>query len=297
MKAGHRLTGRLAAGVAFGLLLSAIPLSHPQMALADTCPSYMEYHYSAQWTALSAYANFYHPPSLVLNEAYYGWVGIDGQILMPTHYPNLFVQGGGGSCHHSNGALAIHYDDTPGPLGQSFLTEGWYAGCQGVQSYGYYTCNSSSSGLSAFEEVYIAAGDTYFQIDKGTVGYSAAIIYRIEYSSSNHRWVLYTNYNVYVDEFCSTLPISGAPEAASEVHTHYSGNIVEMPVTVYGYSSPSTNNALRIKGAAGYVPWTLTLSSQSTSEFDERTTSLPYWYSDLSPNNYYWFKSYGQNTG
>jgi hypothetical protein len=104
--------------------------------------------------------------------------------------------------------------------------------------------------------------------------FNSAHIYRMEWDGA-HCWVLYVNYNVYQDSMCDTtnppaqVPRSGTLEATSEIDSK-NGSPVEMPTTIYGYSDPNTNNALRIRGAAGYVPWTPNLSTGGTIGWDER---------------------------
>jgi hypothetical protein len=190
-------------------------------------------------------------------------------------------------------------NDTIGLLGSSsYVYEGWYAGCQGVQSFGHYTCTSSAS-VDSFDEWYNAGNDTYGMFDNGTLAFNTGSIYRVEWSSANQCWYVYVSYNTLVDAMCSvsggSVPGSGAASVFSEVHTHYSGDVVEMPLTYYGSSTPTTNTGLRIKGATGYQTWSTTLTTGSTGLYDERTTGLPYWISESA--NYYWFSAHGQNTG
>lgn len=240
------------------------------------------FHMSQQWTAQSGYGGFYHPPSSWQNHAYAGWAGIDGQIVTPTHFPNL----GGTTSSHSVGwiehsfAMQHAYTD-------SWFQIGWLAGC--VSGGGVAVCGTT--GLKLYDERYNATTGLYNVYDDGALGYNAADTYRVEHLSDTC-WYAYKSYNVLVRQDC-TFPSSGVAVVSSEVYSS-NGVAVEMPTTFYGYSNPNTNNALRIKGGNGYVPWSGTLSSGETSDYDERSSSPDYWISTLSPYNHYWFESYGQ---
>jgi len=113
-------------------------------------------------------------------------------------------------------------------------------------------------------------------------------------------WKSFYNYNI-LEEQWNSFPSSGAAAVFSEVFSTYnpSGNpVVEMPTTIYGSPDPTSNNGLRIKGASGYVPWNSSLSSGSTSEYDERNcpnANCPYSPAYYISNfyNYYKVEGYG----
>jgi hypothetical protein len=110
------------------------------------------------------------------------------------------------------------------------------------------------------------------------------------------------DYSTTKETYCN-LPTSGSPEVGSEVYTNNGGS-VGMPVTVYGYSDPTTNNGLRIKGAAGWVPWNTSLSTGQTGYYDERYgqpgCNQPgdppcLYYNIYYVGSYYKFEGYGQD--
>jgi hypothetical protein len=146
----------------------------------------------------------------------------------------------------------------------SWVQEGWYNGC--------IAGHCRSRNLGRYTE--IGNPPFYEFIDRDTAPLSGSSIFRIEYGGSGC-WNLYFDYSVLKDTYCA-LPGSGVPSAVSEVFTS-SGHSVGMPVTAYGYSDPNTNNALRIEGANGYVPWTSTLSSGQTGYYDEALWAARLW--------------------
>lgn len=79
------------------------------------------YDYAGQWTSHSS--TFYHPGSgCIVSDGYYGWVGINGQIQAPPHYPNLCCFQD--TANHSAGWLEMAFG---GPVG--WIQIGWLAGC------------------------------------------------------------------------------------------------------------------------------------------------------------------------
>jgi hypothetical protein len=271
--------------------LVVIPLGS-SVALASSCSSYQEYHYAWQWTATTA--AFYHYPSSVLTNAYYGWVGIDGNIQFPNHVPTL---GSSGDCAHSIGSIGVYFNDPPGTYGHSVIDTGWYTGCFILNNPP--TCRYIT--LGAYDEVYNAATGSYQAPDISYEAPSTVITFKIEYNSSSGCFNSYWQYNVYTNTICRYS--SGVMFAGSEAHTHVSGTIVEMPVTYYGSSTIGGNNELRIKGANGWVTWTTSLSSYTTSRYDESTgapgcgnTCTVYYYL-AEVHSYYYFEAYGENTG
>ncbi len=275
---------RLLAGVLTASISGAIGIVAAPVVSAATCPV-GNYVWSMQWTAQSGHGGFYHPPTCPQDYAYHGWVGVDGEIFSPTHYPNL---GTTPTQNHSAGWVNISFADTPNPITglSSWVQEGWYAGCGGS------FCRTSGV-LGHYDEFYDAASNTYGFFDDGSLGFSSAIVYRIEYTLPSGCWYVYFNYSTFENDTC-TLPGSGVPVVASEVFS-IDGSVIEMPVTVYGNSNPNTNNGLRIKGAAGWVVWSATLSTGATSELDNSNQPVPYYLHTF--NNHYYLKNYGQNTG
>lgn len=250
------------------LLASIAVIVSVRSASASYC--FGPYDYAFQYTA--GQAGTYHDPACAPT-AYFGWIAVNGQVQTPSHFPSLGTNAT--NDNHSAGWLGMAFNDTPGPLGHSNVQEGWYAGCVGGR--GMILCDSASTGLYGYDERYFAQIDDYNIFSAGALSYNSAHIDRIEWDGS-HCWVVFKNYNVFQDQMCDSayppgqVPRSGEPQATSETVTA-DQSCVEMPATVYGYSSPNTNNALRIKGAAGYVPWTSTLSHGGTIDWDERNGS------------------------
>lgn len=260
----------------------------PSVVLANSCQApglSGSYDYAFQYTGTAA--AFYHLPTCPHN-GYFGWVGVNGQVVTPSHFPNL----GGSSTNHSIGWLGVSFDDTPGPMGSSWAQEGWYAGCLAGQ--GQQICTSGSV-MDYYDEQYDAGNDAYYVFDNGTLSDGSGHIIRIEYSPGDKCWYEYFNYSTLEDSLCSVqggpIPGSAAMEATSEVWSG-NGGTIEMPKTVYGYSSPGTNSTLRIKGAAGWVNWTSSLSTGGTIAWDERNTSPTYTLSVLVAD--YEIEGYGQ---
>jgi hypothetical protein len=123
------------------------------------------------------------------------------------------------------------------------------------------------------------------------------MIFRLEYLNSG-LWDLYMFCNALKVQTPSAypMPTSGSPEAFSETLST-DGSVVGMPLTYYGYSNPNTNNALRIRGANGYVAWTSNLSSGQTGYYDEQygqtgcgqpgNPACAYYYFGVDNYNYY----------
>jgi len=187
---------------------------------------------------------------------------MDGQISYPSQYPYL-----GNQNNHSAGWIGIAFSDG------GWVQEGWYEGCIGG------SCRTRN--LGRYTEVMNGSTGFYEFKDWDTAPLAGSSIFLIEYAGSGC-WHLYLDYSVLKETYCS-LPGSGVPEAVSEVYSG-DGSSVSMPVTVYGYSDPNTNNALRIKGASGFVPWTSSLSSGQTGYYDERSGQPAYWFGVFNYN-------------
>jgi hypothetical protein len=253
------------AGLLIALIVAGLSsLGRARPVLASTCYGRFDYAFQVTGNADVFYNDPTCPPSY-----YFGWVGVNGQIQTPSHFPNL----GGSSSNHSIGWVGMYFNDPVGPLGHSMVQEGWLAGCIGAN--GQALCADTSTGLLPYSETYFAAQDTYTVNPGGfSLTYSSAHIYRIEWDGV-HCWNLYMNYSTFQDAMCdwpnppTQVPRSGAAMAVSEIDS-VNGHQVEMPTTIYGYGDPNTNNALRIRGGAGYVAWTPSLSTGGTLSWDER---------------------------
>jgi hypothetical protein len=265
----------LIAGSALNLLAS--------MPVAATCGTGAAgYHYAYESTVGSGYGGLYNPPNCVAGPDY-GWVGIDGLLTYPSHFPDL---NGNALQNHAAGYAAISFADG------GWVQEGWYAGCLVNEMY----CRQSV--LGRYTEILnkSVTPNFYEFIDWDTAAFSGTSIFRIEYASGGC-WKMYFDYSTLKKTYCG-LPGSGRPEAVGEVKTIV-GNSVEMPLTVYGSSSPNTNSGLRIKSANGWGSWTTTVS---TGYYDERngqpgctpSGSPPCLYYYISYfNSYYKFEAYG----
>lgn len=279
---GQRIRPHVAAACLGTILAGMLIAVHVPAVAANSCMP--QFDYAFQYTG--TVNTFYHLPTCPQN-GYFGWVGVNGQIVTPSHFPNL----GNNNGNHSIGWLGVSFNDTPGPIGPSFTQEGWYAGCLGYQ--GKQICSTSS--LHTYDEQYSGPTDTYWVFDNGPLSYSSGHVYRIEYSTTDSCWYIYFNYSTLVDALCSVpgspIPSSAAMEAISEVAS-VSGAVIEMPKATYGYSSINTNSTLRIKGANGWVNWTPSLSSGGTIQWDERNSTPSYWLTTLRAD--YDIQGYGQ---
>ncbi len=283
----------------------SLAMLRPIVALADACSAYQyaEYHYSGQWTA-SASTFYDYQTGYLFKNAYYGWVGVDGEIDVPNHVPNL---GSDGTCAHSIGSVGASFHDAPGGLlnRSSWIQTGWYTGCFPLGNPP--PCRYNTTG--AYGENYHARSGTYNAYEIAFLALSAHVIFKVEFDGHSC-FVAYWNYSTSTGSICSTpnypLPTSAAVWAASEAHTHISGTIVEMPLTTYGNANPNTNNGLRIKGGSGWVAWTTAPNGHLTSFYDERNgapgcniqnpgCTVYYYFSQLNSN--YRFQAYGENTG
>lgn len=246
------------------------------------------YDYAQQYTATSS--AFYHPsgtcPIVGSASTYYGWVGVNGQIQAPSHFPGLGNPQD--TLNHSLGWLEMGFTNPPG-----WIQVGWIAGCL------VSACSPSPVGsLGLYDESYDlgTTPTTDVEYADGTLPFNSTVIVNVEFYPSYYPnincWIISINYNLAIRFLCSGGRTwnwtSGAPAVGSEtcVCDHVSTNEVEMPVTIYGASNPNTNNALRIKGAAGYVPWTQTLSTGGTAAYDERNCPNPSYCPSPSPAYY-----------
>ena len=247
--------------MALALIATAsFQLSAPTVAFANCGATVAGFHYVYQGTALNGYGGLYNPPNCVGQggHVYYGWIGVNGLITYPSHYPDL---ANNPYHNHSLGYLGIVFSNG------SWLQEGWFAGCLNEVSCEY-------SGLGRYTEIYDPGGPIPFQFTDWTqlgnypTPFSGSSIFRVEYAGTSC-WNMYLDYSDLKRQYCS-LSISGQPQATSEVLTN-DGSSVEMPTTLYGYPALNTNSTLRIKGANGWVNWTTTLSSHTTGYYDERS--------------------------
>jgi hypothetical protein len=254
---------------------------------AASCPSYQEYHWGLQWTSTTS--AFYHYPDSGFRNPYYGWVGVDGEIIFPNHVPDL---GSSGDCAHSLGSLGTSFSEG------SWIQSGWYTGCFVLANPP--VCRYIT--LGAYGENYNTGTGVYHAYDIAYVAPSTPIIFQVSYNSTQHCWNAYWQYNVLTGQNC--IASSGLEWVGSEAHTHVAGTIVESPLTTYGNSNPNTDNGLRIKGGAGWVNWTTSPYGHLSSQYDESngatngcnfTCTVYYYLNELHPD--YNLQTHGQNTG
>lgn len=259
--------------MAVGIALGGSILSPANLALAAPTSCSSEYDWAQQWTANSQ--NSYQPGSgCPAVDAYFGWVGIDGAMKTPPHFPNLATDGR----NHSVGWLNMLFLTNSQ---YSWLQVGWMGGCGGG------LCFPSSGGIGLYDEMNNVLTGVYNISNDGALGYSSTDIYRIEYYSDVQCWEVFKGYSYLLRSECGTFPTSGAAQVGSEVNNHFTpGAAIEMPYTIYGSSNPNTNSGLRIKGGNGYVAWTPSLSTGGTAAYDERNCPNPSYCPSPSPTYY-----------
>lgn len=277
-----------------GLAVAVSPMVVNQstfLAAPTSCSSI--YDNAVQWTAVSS--AFYHPGTGCFGDnAYFGWVGIDGAIKTPAHFPNIYND----TSNHSNGWMEMMFTNPAG-----WIQIGWLGGC--LINGTTYTCGDPPNIVLYDESVSTATyPPTVVVSADGNLAFSATDTYRVEYYPQYSNWEIFDQYNNLIRTIYFSW-VSGAPTIAGEVcNCNQPPPIqeIEMPVTVFGSSNPYTNSGLRIKGANGYVPWTSSLSSYTTSWYDERycpndncpSPAVPY-YASLFYSNYE-FEAYGNTT-
>jgi len=283
-QAGHIVLSRISAIVLAGALIGAGLVLQPIRGLASSVCG--DYDWAEQWTSTSA--GYYTLPTCIYQAPhYYGWVGINGQITTPAAYPNL----GGNTGNHTVGWLDVNFSVCGGCRG-NWIQIGWFAGC--LPAF----CDQGQIGL--YDETQYTSGGVTTLVEEyyGTLNYNSADIYEITYAGSG-RWNDYDHYNNLLAAFTGR-PGSGEMRAGSEVCCNDSSpGYVQMPYQYFGYSSPNTNNALRIKGGNGWVPWNATLSTGGTAQWDERNCPNPSYcpgspaYTLQTLNADYYIKTYG----
>jgi hypothetical protein len=258
---------------------------------------YQSYDYAFQFTSV-VNSHFYHPGDCAFsNDYYFGWIGINSRVIAPSHFPSLSSVP---QDSHSLGWIGVEFSDG------GWIQIGWIAGCIAWSQTSQSVC--ALNGLKLYDEELNHTSPTcnvqhppdscYGAHDLGALAYNSSDIYEIYYVG-NGCWRVNKNYNVQIpySPFCG-FPGSGTMLTVAEVAdvTPYPPGPrpggIEMPVTTFGYSSPRTNDTLRIQGANGFVDWTNNLSSYYTSWYDERNcpdknlgcTSGPYYFSLAVPN-------------
>ena len=263
--------GRIFAVGMGALLLVALDGSRsPAYAALGSCNG--GYHYAYEGTVINGAGGWYHPPTCG-GDPYYGWAGINAQIAYPSTYPYV-----GSTNNHSAGWIGMTFSNG------SWVQEGWYIGCAGGH------CRTRDMGR--YTEVNNVPAAFYELIDWDTAPLGGSSIFEIRPNSSGC-WTLYFDYSTAKKTYCS-LPTSGQAEAVAEIYT-YDGNSVTMGPTAWGYSNPNTNNALRIRGANGWVAWTTSLSSGQTGYYDESSGQPGCGQPGNPPCLYYNFGIYNAN--
>lgn len=263
---------RAAISVAAAILAcGALPAS--SVAVGSDCGVAFGYHYAGQYTShvggLTQCADY---------DEYFGWNGVDGAITAPSTVPTLADY----TVDHVAGWIGVQFSNY-----QTWLQTGWYTGTlsaappppcdiglcvQRSGSYGRYIENQNTVGYNVY--------------DYGTAAPASTATSLIAYDASSGCWEVYITYGGPLKwQDCSEVG-SGAMVATTEMED-LSGVAPPLPMAHFGYSNPNTNQALRLHGGAGWVPWNATLSSWYTQRYDEHSFTPKYVLTTLNANYYF----------
>ena len=244
----------------------------------DSCGYINGYHYAGQMTGLD---NTY--TQCGTTREYGGWNGIDGQMQVPSSLATL----GNYQTDHAVGLFSAQLAND-----NFWVQPGWYTGeicgsnCGNCQypsctwrgiSYGWYIENKSPAG--------------YKVQDFGYAAFNSTRTVYMKYNANDGCWEVQLDYGGPINWYdCSEYPyISGAMFAANEIDVN-SGVTGGLPTSYFGTSNPNTNQALRLHGGNGWVPWTANLSSYYTDRFDEYNTTPKY--TNLTLDSFWYFENY-----
>lgn len=273
---------RRVAWTAFVILSAQFTVGTPAYAY---CSNTTGYHYAFQYTAQTT--GQYGPPTCNAAAGYYGWIGVDGRITAPSHFPVLNDV----SREHWLNYHAMKFPN------DGFVQEGYYGG---VLSGPGSSCTPRTSVLGNYEEYWMnpTVSQTYFCYDFRDVAFNHPAVFRIEFNSISQCWDVFYDYNHFLDDPCYGSDTYGAGYSVAEIFDCHDGDATcgsatrapEMPLTVSGYSDPNTNDAMRLLGAHGYEPWDATLTAKYTATYDERSMPKSYHYSPFVA--FYKFETY-----
>jgi len=255
--------------VALGLVTLTVLFAARPAAAAECGNGYL---YAFQFTA---HGNTTSHTCSLASTPYYGWAGVDGQIITPTALPT-----------HTAPAINWHVADwlTTGYYGlEAYIQVGEVAGCIGSCA-SCAPCINDQSHYHAYLES-LDNSEYYLLIDRGTTALGSGTTFRIDYFDSC--WEAFDHYNTLITFWCASgFPSSGLMQAGMELfdETGSDGTASNSPAT-FGTNAGGTNQTLRLKGGGGWVDWTSTIP-QGTSTQDLRTFSprSTWW----SPFHTYW---------
>jgi len=252
-------------------LVALTALFNPEAASASECGNF--YLYAGQ---ITAHGNTTSHTCFWGSSPYYGWAGVDGQIVAPATFPT-----------HTAPASQWHVADW---LGMDFLDGGeWIQVGYNAGCIGHCTkcepCINDQSSLHEYLES-SEPGGYYLLLDQGSVGLSSGTTFRVDYFQGC--WEAFDHYNALITFWCGDgFATSAAAHASMELwdETDVDGSASNSPAT-FGTNALGTNQTMRLKGGGGYVDWTSTIP-QGTATKDMRTSSprSTWW----SPYHTYWY--------
>jgi hypothetical protein len=246
-------------------------------AIQGNCGSNAGYHYAGEWTS---YTNSLTHCSA--NNAYFGWLGVRGQITTPSSNPSLPDY----TKDHRLGWLGAQFTSYT-----ATLQTGWFTGTLGTYlncvaptcvrrngTYGRYVENLAPTGYSV--------------LDYGTVALGSSTTSRVTLDPSTGCWRVWLSFlGGWVQEDCSE-PGYGAMVATTEMYS-LSGNFVSLPTAYFGVNDPSSTGALQlVNGSNTFESWDQTLTAHSTERFDERYSTPKYQVSHFPSNLWWHFEAY-----
>jgi hypothetical protein len=199
------------------------------------------------------------PPS----NAYNGWIGVDGAIETPPAAPNL-----NDGIDHNAGWLGVYWF-TGSP--QEWLQIGWFtgkisetttSGCSSAQ-LSAHTCTQTSVGAYALYVEYQVGANDYYVNTLSSLSRGSDVIYRVAYDGGGC-WSAFYNYTTPAGPEVCGLPDSGPMAVTNELYNQSGQG--QMALGYFGYTDPSSNDALRLEGADGYVPWNSQLTAGKTAK-------------------------------
>jgi hypothetical protein len=259
--------------------MMAIPAGFNSGRLA--APVGCEYRWAGMFTARSATDERGQGACVTkVAERYYGWAGIDGRLTTPSANVPLDP-----SQDHQLGWLGIGFSNG------GWVQIGWFRGVVGCGSssisYGGTGYHLYIEGASAAAPNQTSCPPNYFVHNYSPLSLGGTVTYLISHSGSC--WNVYYNYSFLAHQFCgSAWPSSGAAEMENELLNN--SGTASMPTAYFGNSNPNTNEALRIRGAGGWEPWT----PKRATELHDTSSASGNDYTYMAPlNDYYYALTWG----
>jgi hypothetical protein len=219
------------------------------------------------------------------NDWYRGWAAVNGQLQTPT----TASPSGSYLSDHTAGYLASNFNTAP----YTYQAQtGWFIGSiwLGASSSPCLVgiCVQRAGSYGGYFEAQDTTG--YIVIDLGTRSMGSLYTSRVAYNSVDNCWSIYQTYSGLEEWQVCGVGTSGGMAAQAETDST-SGAAVGMGLNRMGASDPSSNQALRLKGAGIYEPWDTNLTGTlDTHAYDERLSTPGYWYSPFNPH--YYFQTY-----